>query len=104
MPDGLMLDLQGGPQQADAFVPGPYDEGDLGQMVMRRKQDATSIVKAWQALAKQDFAFYHSHQWDDVDRLRMEQQKRPALVFNRLKATVDAISGLERLNRMSVRF
>jgi hypothetical protein len=93
-------------QQIDTFSSGLADpkDDDLGRRVMKDKSDDTSMVMAWRGLAKPDFAYYHAHQWNDVDRLRMEQLKRPALVFNRLKATVNAISGLERLNRMSVRF
>ena len=106
MDGGAAIDPSGGQGQSnDNLATGLLDapEADLGRKVMRDISDAKAMVNAWRGLAKQDFAFYHSHQWDDVDRLRMEQLKRPALVFNRLKATVDAVSGIERLSRMDVR-
>lgn len=103
----LGTDLSGGQgQYGDTLATGLQDapESDIARKVMKDVQDDRSMVNAWRGLAKTDFAYYNDHQWDDVDRLRMEQQKRPALVFNRIKCVVNAVSGLERLNRMEVRF
>lgn len=103
------FDIIGGQQtgqDADRFATGLVDtpDDDLARKILKDKADDMSMVNEQRAKMKIDHAFYHDHQWDDADRLRMEQAKRPALVFNRLKATVNAISGLERLNRMSVRY
>lgn len=95
-------------QSGDTFATGgafaESDDDDLARKVQKDKSDAMGVINGQRGLMKTDHAFYHAHQWDDVDRLRMEQMKRPALVYNRLKAQVNAISGIERLNRMSVRY
>lgn len=72
--------------------------------VMRNIASGEAAFNAFIGQAREDNRYYHSHQWDDVDRMRMEQQKRPAIVFNEIQPAVDAVSGLERLNRSDVRF
>jgi hypothetical protein len=47
---------------------------------------------------------YDGHQWDELDRMRLEQLRRPTIVFNEVKPTINAISGIERLNRPDIRF
>lgn len=76
---------------------------ELAQKVEKDVADSEDSYQAWEGPAKEDSRYYDSHQWDDIDRMRMEQLKRPALVFNDIKPIVDAVSGLERLNRQDVR-
>jgi len=79
------------------------EKEELGQRVMKDVEGSEGAFDGWQGLAKDDSRFYDGHQWDDIDRMRMEELKRPALVFNDIKPIVDAVSGLERLNRQDVR-
>lgn len=72
---------------------------ELAQKVMRDVAQSESTFRAWYGPAKEELRFYHGHQWDDSDRMRMEQLKRPALSFNEVRPVVNAVSGLERLNR-----
>ena len=76
---------------------------ELAHKVEKDVADSEGPFQAWEGPAKEDSRYYDSHQWDDIDRMRMEQLKRPALVFNDIKPIVDAVSGLERLNRQDVR-
>lgn len=80
------------------------EDSDLGDKVMRDITDAGVGVATWKAQAEKDQSYYNGDQWDDLDRMRMEQLKRPALVFNEIGDKIDAISGMERLNRPAVRF
>lgn len=77
---------------------------ERAQKVMRDLASAEGAYNSWSGPAKEDIRFYHGHQWDDIDRMKMESTKRPAITFNQIKPAVDAVSGLERLNRSDVRF
>lgn len=76
---------------------------DRAVKVMKDIASSESSFNAWHGPAKEDMRMYAGHQWDDIDRMKMESQKRPAIVFNLIKPAVDAVSGLERLNRSDVR-
>jgi len=80
------------------------DAEERAQRVMRDLASAEGPFNAWYGPAKEDNNFYNGHQWDDADRLKMEQSKRPAITFNEIMPAVNAVSGLERLNRSDVRF
>lgn len=81
----------------------PEDE-KLAKQVMRDVQGAMGTVNRWRGAAREDDRYYFGHQWPDLDRMRMEAQRRPALTFNEIGPKIDAISGIERLNRAEVRF
>lgn len=80
------------------------EKQELATKVMRNIAGAMGGVNKWRQGAKEDYRYYYGHQWPDLDRMRMEQLRRPALVFNEIGDKVDAISGIERLNRSEVRF
>lgn len=82
---------------------------------MENKQDVFAYLKnlfndslqktdIWRERAKEDFAYYHGHQWSKQDADILREQKRPALTFNHIKPRVDAILGAEINNRREVRF
>jgi hypothetical protein len=105
---GFNLNLIG--QQSDRdtdertlFVDQSDEMEELALKIHRDISDAAGMVNAYREEAEVAFKFYNGDQWEELDRLKMEQLKRPAVVFNRIKPTLDAISGLERLNRMDVR-
>jgi hypothetical protein len=106
---GINLNLIG--QQSDRgdedrllFVDQSDENEELALKIQRDISDAAGMVMAFREEAEKAFQFYNGDQWEELDRLRMEQLRRPAVVFNRIKPTLDAISGLERLNRMDVRY
>ena len=78
------------------------DKQKIAEQVMKDMASAGSGVNTFRNSAKEDSRYYHGHQWPDLDRMRMEQLRRPALVFNEIGDKIDAISGLERLNRQDV--
>lgn len=87
-----------------AFVDASSSDDDLGDKVMRDITEAGALVGTFKAQASRDTEYYNGDQWDDLDRMRMEQLKRPALTFNEIGDKIDAISGIERLNRSAIRF
>lgn len=80
------------------------EKQELARKVMRDVQGAMGGVNKWRAAARDDYRYYYGHQWPDLDRMKMEQLRRPALTFNEISSKIDAISGIERLNRSDVRF
>src|SRR5215472_2430728 len=93
------------PTSSLAFVANDREEDqELAKKVMRDIGGAMGGVNKWRSAAKDDYRYYYGHQWPDIDRMRMEQLRRPALVFNEISGKIDAISGMERMNRSEVRF
>lgn len=80
------------------------EKEELGAEVMKKIEDSEGRFRSWEGPARDDMRNYLGHQWDDVDRMRMEQLKRPALTFNEIKPVINAVSGLERLNRTDINF
>jgi hypothetical protein len=93
------------PSQTAADTVKVNDTPELDELAHKVERDvgqSEGPFQAWEGPAKEDSRYYDGHQWDDIDRMRMEQLKRPALVFNDIRPIVNAISGLERLNRQDV--
>ena len=109
-----MDDLFSGLGAQDANRPSPMtprgnpeqtnEDAGLGDKVMKDINNAGAGVATFKSQAEKDTSYYNGDQWDDMDRMRMEQLKRPALVFNEIQDKIDAISGMERLNRCAIRF
>lgn len=66
-------------------------------------QDARS-QKSWRMEARKDFSFEAGDQWTEQDRAYLRDQLRPIITFNRTKATISAVTGMEVNNRQEVRF
>jgi hypothetical protein len=58
----------------------------------------------WRAEASLDFAFEAGDQWDEQDRAYLSNNNRPCITFNRTKATISAVTGMEVNNRQEVRY
>ena len=72
--------------------------------VHRLVNESSYAVRSWRTPAMECRNFYDNHQWDDYDRLLMNQSRRPILTFNEIKKVMRLICGIERLNRTEVRF
>jgi len=49
----------------------------------------------WRIQAKRDFDFVNGEQWDDADKRKLDDQKRPIITFNRALPIIKAVCGLE---------
>jgi len=80
------------------------DERERALMVQREIARAMPAVRSWRGEAQDNRNMYDNHQWDDHDRMVMEQTRRPALTYNEIKKVLRAVCGIERLNRTEVKF
>jgi len=68
------------------------------------KQAGLDALQSWRAQALKAFNMYAGSQWDQRDIERLQEQDRPAVVFNKVTGIVNAICGSEVTNRFETRF
>lgn len=78
-------------------------ESELAQIPYRDMASASPGIELWRREAAKAWRYYDLDQWDSFDRMTMDQLKRPALVLDRIQAIVNAISGMEKINRKLAR-
>lgn len=81
-----------------------YDSDSILERVKRHYKEAREHQAAWRTEAKTDYDFYAGEQWAPEDLQALQDQMRPAIVFNRTAPVVDAIVGFEINNRQETRF
>ena len=67
------------------------------------REDVAKAAR-WRRQAREDFQFRDGDQWSPEDKRLLEEQGRPAIVFNRIGVLVDAVVGAEVGNRREVRY
>ena len=67
------------------------------------REDVAKAAR-WRRQAREDFRFRDGDQWSPEDKRLLEEQGRPAIVFNRIGVLVDAVVGAEVGNRREVRY
>lgn len=91
-------------------IPGGSDrvktEDPVVARVRKAKAAASSFLTGQKAQCRKAREYYDLEQWSDADRRKMQTGmfERPAITFDEIKPMVDAVSGIERLNRQDVRF
>ena len=58
----------------------------------------------WRKDAREDYDFFAGKQWSTEDAEKLKNEKRPAVVFNRIVRTIHAVEGLEVQNRQKVTY
>jgi len=69
-----------------------------------RQKRADEALSDWYESAREDFHFVENKQWSDEDVLKLKEERRIAVTFNRVATTVNSIKGQEVCNRQEVRF
>lgn len=82
----------------------PSSDADAIVWVSDRRTKAEQRLEDWYTQAREDFGFYQGQQWSDEDRAKLEAEKRIAVTFNRILATVNSVCGQEVANRQEPRF
>jgi len=73
-------------------------DGTLNREISQRFNYAYKYHKDWVETAKEDYAFTLGEQWSEDEKAALEDQKRPALVFNRIRPLINVVAGYHREN------
>lgn len=71
---------------------------------MRNIKDSRRHFSKWREETREDYGFYSGEQWSEEDKALLQNQMRPAVVFNRTARIINTVGGLEVQNRQEVRF
>jgi hypothetical protein len=82
----------------------PVSDQAVVKWVSDRKKKAEQKLGDWYEEAKTDFKFDEGDQWDEADKLKLAEEKRLAVTFNRVQAIVNSVCGQEVTNRQEPRF
>ena len=80
------------------------DEEALRLEIKENLRRSRNDRSEWRQEAREDYAFFAGDQWSDEDQTKLDEEKRPAVVFNRIVRTINAVSGIEIQNRQEVRY
>lgn len=80
------------------------NDSDLLKEVLNNIKDGREHRSQWRKDAREDFDFYAGKQWSDEDKRKLEDDRRVAVVFNRVIRAVNAVLGLEIQNRQEVTY
>lgn len=81
-------------------------EVEDGKLAKYRKwfKGAVESWEKWRAEALEDYNFVTGKQWTDEELAEFAEQKRPALVINRIKPLVNILCGWQKTNRFDIAF
>ena len=82
----------------------PLDQEKARQMAADRIKNSQGHCDEWAAQARDDFAFVAGDQWEEADKAKLANKKRPIVVFNYSEKMVDAVVGAEVNNRQEVSY
>jgi hypothetical protein len=80
------------------------EDADLLVQIKKNIKESRRHFHDWRDQAKEDYDFFSGEQWSDEDKLKLESEGRPAVVFNRIARTINAVIGLEVQNRQEARY
>lgn len=73
---------------------------EIRAIVKKSIQDTSK----WRKMARESYAFYAGEQWTSDEQLELENDNRPAVVYNKVARTVNAVIGLESSNRYDITY
>lgn len=77
---------------------------DIVLLARQCRKESEKHLAEWLTEAKNNYDMVAGHQWDDTDRSVLEEQNRPAVVFNRMAPVIDSVCGTEVSNRQEVQY
>lgn len=79
-------------------------DDDFVQMVIGWYNECRDHTSTWRNEARESYDFVAGNQWDSEDVAILQDQSRPAVVFNRVQRTLNAVTGTQIQNRQETRF
>jgi hypothetical protein len=80
------------------------DDEELVCEILENLEKAKEHFSNWRQSAMEEERFYAGDQWSEEDRLKLEQEGRPVITFNRMIKFINVIAGMELQNRQEVRY
>ena len=77
------------------------------KLIERIKSDYTradDLTSEWREEAVGLYDMVAGHQWEEIDKLKMDNELRPAVTFNLAAKYLDAVSGLQITNRQEIKY
>ncbi len=81
-----------------------YSDDELIEKIKSDYQLADDLTGPWREEAISLYDMIAGHQWPELDKMKMEEELRPAVTFNLAAKYLDAICGLQVANRQEVRY
>lgn len=88
----------------DEEVPGIDPEKDFVLVALRRYRASKEHSQDWRDEVETCYDYVAGHQYSDEDRAEMEGAMKAPVTFNRTEVFVQAVCGLEALNRNEVQY
>ncbi len=80
-----------------------FDEDKkLGKLIAKNMKRSRDHLAEWRREARTAYDFFAGRQWDEKDVDILKEEKRSAVVFNRIPRVINAVAGLEIQNRQEV--
>lgn len=92
-------------EDADPYFGADDDLDDDEKIIHEIKTNlrkAKDHLSDWYNEARNAFDYYAGNQWEEEDLQKLREERRPAIVFNRIPRVINAIAGLEIENRQEV--
>ena len=68
---------------------------ELVRKIRKHLTESRNHLKKWNDDAKEAYKFFAGNQWEPQDISKLQEEKRPAIVFNRIPRVINAVAGLE---------
>lgn len=85
---------------------GAGDEDTENEIIIRRIKEnvkkAKDRLNDWYNDTRSYYDYFAGNQWDEEDLQKLRDERRPAIVFNRIPRVINAIAGLQIENRQEV--
>ena len=88
----------------EELSPADAEERAFITHIHNRYIESVDHSQDWREEAVKAYRYVANDQWDDEERAYMDEQERPLVSFNRSEIFIQAILGLEALNRQEVRY
>lgn len=92
------------PEPLSDLPPSQMDPADLAAHVAREVRRDWEASSEWRQEARDAYEFVAGRQWDEADIAKLNEEKRPAITFNRVAAMIDAVCGAQVNNRNEIKF
>lgn len=79
-------------------------DDDITKLFQQRVRDTEARLREWRKEARENYEFVAGHQISDEDRAALEEQLRPAIIFNRIDPVVSSVSGHQINNQHMVKY